>query len=302
MKNKFLCLCLAVLALPALLQAAEPPLRVVTLHPILTEFASEIGGDAVVVEGLVAGGVDPHTFEPTPKQVAAARAADLVLACGLHLEDFLGRIADGAGPSVHVLRVGDHLPVILMLTDDPADSVLFGSGEQDPHWWHSLTNALFATDLIRAELTRLHPADAAAFARRAQGLQQRLFALQAWAAEEIRQLPPAKRHLFTNHDAFGYLARDYGFTVHPLGGLSTESEPDARHVAALIEEVRHLGVKAVFAEDATAARGIRTLAAETGAALPPPLFADGPGVPGSAGATYEAMYRYNLETIVNALR
>ena len=51
------------------------PLRVVTLHPILTEFARELAGEAALVEGMLQNGVDPHTFEPAPKQVAAARAA-----------------------------------------------------------------------------------------------------------------------------------------------------------------------------------------------------------------------------------
>jgi ABC-type Zn uptake system ZnuABC Zn-binding protein ZnuA len=287
-----------------LLVAQTPPLRVVTLHPILTEFARDIGGPAVEVEGLVAGGVDPHTFEPAPKQVATARAADLVLATGLHLEGFLDRIASGERDSQRMVRVGERLPLTLNLDPDHAHHghcAVCGDGETDPHWWHGIGNALFVSDLIRAEFTRLRPAEASAFAIRAQHLQQRLFALQAWAGAQIRTLPPERRHLFTTHDAFGHLARDYGFTVHPLAGFSTESQPDARRLAALVEEVRRLGVKAVFAEDSASSRVIKTLAAETGVAVPPALYADGPGAPGSGVETYEQMMRHNLRTIVEAL-
>jgi ABC-type Zn uptake system ZnuABC Zn-binding protein ZnuA len=279
-----------------------PPLRVATLHPILTEFAREIGGPRVEIEALVPGGVDPHTFAPTPKQVAVARAADLVLATGLHLEGFLDRIATGDTPSDRLLRVGERLPLTLNL--DPAHpgcSTLCGQGEADPHWWHGIGNALFVTDLIRAEFTRLRPADADTFARHAQQLQQRLFALQAWAGARIRALPPARRHLFTTHDAFGHLARDYGFTVHPLAGYSTEAEPDARQLAALVDKVRRLGVKAVFAEDSASDRLIQALAAETGVVVPPALYADGPGAPGGGIETYEQMMRHNLGTIIDAL-
>ena len=294
---------LPLLCLSSWLQGAPPPLRVVTLHPILTEFAGEIAGDAAIVEGLIPGGVDPHTFEPAPKQVAAARAADIVLATGLHLEGFLDRLVTGEKETSRMVRVGERLPVILTLaTGHEEHSFLHGDGEPDPHWWHSLTNALFVTDVIRAEFTRARPADAELFSRRAQLLQQRLFALQAWGAQKIRQLPPARRHLFTTHDAFGYLARDYGFIVHPLGGLSTEAEPDARRVSALVDEVRHLGVKAVFAEDSASSRLIQTLATETGVTVPASLYADGPGAPGGGVGTYEAMYRFNLSTIVAALR
>ncbi len=300
---KKLLLAVVGLLLPAWLAAADTPLRVVTLHPILTEFATAIGGDAARVEGLIPGGVDPHTFEPAPKQVATARAADLVLATGLHLEGFLDRLATGDGHPDRVLRVGERLPLII--TNDPShpsDCTVCGDGESDPHWWHSIGNALFVADVIRSEFTRLRPAEASGFARRAQNLQQSLFALQTWAGAQIRTLPPARRHLFTTHDAFGYLARDYGFAVHPLAGLSTESEPDARRLSALVDEVRRLGVKAVFAEDSASSRLIQTLAAETGVTVPPALYADGPGAPGSGVETYEAMYRFNLTTIVGALR
>ena len=249
---KKLLLAAACLLLPAWLSAADAPLRVVTLHPILTEFATAIGGDAARVEGLVPGGVDPHTYEPAPKQVAAARAADLVLATGLRLEGFLDKIAAGEGRPDRVVRVGERLPFLIVGAcehDHGADAEAHDHthGELDPHWWHSVHNALFVTDVIRAELTRLRPAEAGAFSLRAQQLQQRLFALQAWAAEKIKALPAERRHLFTTHDAFGYLARDFGFTMHPLAGLSTESEPNAKRVAELVEEVRRLGVKAVFA-------------------------------------------------------
>jgi ABC-type Zn uptake system ZnuABC Zn-binding protein ZnuA len=295
------------LLLPAWAAAADRPLKIVSLHPVLTEFAAAIAGDEATVQGLVPGGVDVHSFEPAPKQVAAARAADLVLATGLHLEGYLDRIASADGAPDRVLRVGERLP--FPREGAPCDDDHNGGaraphthGENDPHWWHGIHNALFVSDLLRAELTRLRPAAAEGFSRRAQLLQQRLFALQSWAASEVRTLPQERRHLFTTHDAFGYLARDFGFSVHPLSGLSTESEPNARRVSALVDEVRRLGIKAVFAEDSASSRLIQTLATETKVTLAPSLYADGPGAPGSGVETYEAMYRFNLSTIVAALR
>lgn len=294
-----------VLSFSSLASAAQP-LRVVSLHPVLTEFATAIGGDAANVQGLVPGGVDAHSFEPAPRQVAAARDADLVLATGLHLEGYLDRLAAGEGRPDRVLRVGERLPFVLSCVHEHGahdhDATGHVHGEADPHWWHGIHNALFVSDLLRAEFTRLRPSEAEGFARRAQQLQQRLFSLQAWAAAEVRTLPAERRHLFTTHDAFGYLARDFGFTVHPLSGLSTESEPDAKRLSTLVDEVRRLDVKAVFAEDSASSRLIQNLSAETGAKLAPALYADGPGAPGSGVETYEAMYRFNLSTIIKALR
>lgn len=285
-------------------RAASPaPLRIAALHPILTEFANAVGGDAVRVDGLVPGGVDPHTFEPTPRQVAAARSADLVLATGLHLESYLERVAAPDDAEGRLLRVGERLPFPLTLDPDrPGCSVACGGGEADPHWWHGLGNALFVADLLRAEFSRLRPAEAAGFAARTQTLQQKLFALQAWAGREIATLPPSRRHLVTTHDAFGYLARDFDFAVHPIGGLGTEAEVNPRRLAELVGTVRRLGVKAAFTDAVGSDRLVAALASETGLAIPPALYADGPGAPGSGVESYEQMYRHNLATIVGALR
>ena len=71
-----LALGLSCLALSAL---AGERVRVATLNTVLTEIAREVGGDRVVVAGIVAPGVDPHTFSPSPSDIRALVDADQVL-------------------------------------------------------------------------------------------------------------------------------------------------------------------------------------------------------------------------------
>lgn len=290
------------------LLAQDHPLRVVTLHTVLTEIAREVGGDKVAITGLVRAGVDPHTFDPSAADIRLVAEADLVLAGGLHLETYLDRLANQVGKAGRVCLVGDALPLVLSMAGGNAmhrgesDRALLAIGsEKDPHWWHSIDNVLFATDLVRSEMTRLRPALADAFARNAQAYEQRLFALKAWVAREISKLPPGDRRLVTSHDAFGYLARDYGFTIHALAGLSTESEPDARHLAQLIDLIRAEHIRAVFAESSVNPRLIQSVVSETGARLGGALYADGLGLSDSEAATYEGMYRHNIQVIVSQL-
>lgn len=279
-------------ARPPSLAAAEPPLRVVALNTVLAEIACEVGGDQVAVTGLVPAGVDPHTFDPSAADLRAMVDADLVLASGLQLESYLDRLVGKIGPAGRVVVVGDALPAVLALA----------GGEKDPHWWHSINNVAAATDLVRAELARLRPAWADNFARRARAYQQRLHALQAWVATELARLPPARRQLVTSHDAFGYFARDYGFTVHAMAGLSTDSEPDARQLARLIDLLRREHIRAVFAESSVNSALMANLVAETGVQSGGTLYADGLGTADSDAATYEAMVRHNVRTIVSALK
>ena len=275
----------------SLARAEDRPLRVVTLNTVLTEIAREVGGGQVSVNGLVKPDVDPHSFDPSASDIRALVEADVVLASGLSLESYLDRIASNTGKA-RVLKIGDALPSVLSL----------GGDEPDPHWWHSIDNVLFASELVRAEYARLRPASAAEFARNAQAYRQRLLALKTEIAREIDTLPPAKRQLVTSHDAFGYFARDYGFTVHAISGLSTDSEPDARHLATLIDLIRREHIKAVFAESSVNSKLIANLVRETGVRLGGTLYADGLGVAGGDAATYEAMVRRNARTIVESLR
>lgn len=271
------------------------PLRVATLSTVLAEIAAKVGGSGAEVTNLVLPGVDPHTFNPSPADVRAIVDADVVLASGLGLEGYLGRLVAGAGPRGRVVEVGDALPRVLAVPGAGA------AGEKDPHWWHSIANMVLATDLVRAEFSRARPGSADAFAANAAAYQARLEALAAWVSAQVAALPPDRRQLVTSHDAFGYFARDYGFSIHAINGLSTESEADARHVAALVDLIRRERIQAVFAESSANPRLVASLLSETGVRLGGTLYADGLGPAGSGAETYEAMYRHNVLAIVGAL-
>lgn len=280
--------------LPPCAAQGPAPLRVATLSTVLTEVAREVGGAGVEVAGLVRPGVDPHTFSPSPADIRSLVDADLVLASGLGIEPYLDRIVASVGARGRVVSVGDRVPVVLSSTTG-------GVEERDPHWWHCIDDMVFATDLVRAELTRLRPASADAFSRRAGAYRRRLEDLKAWGAAEVAPLPQGRRQLVTSHDAFGYLARDFGFTLHPIYGLSTESEPDARRLAGLVDLIRSHGIRAIFVESSANPRLVESLVRETGARLGGVLYADGLGTPESGAGDYASMYRLNLATIVGAL-
>jgi zinc/manganese transport system substrate-binding protein len=287
-----------VLGLAACAAAAhgEPgPLRVVTLGTVLAEIARGVGGAGAGVVNLVEPGVDPHTYNPSPADMRTLIDADIVLASGMGLEVYLDRLVAGVGPRGRVVAVGDSLPVVI--STPRAGS----GGERDPHWWHSIDDMGAAADLVRSEFSRARPASAEAFARNALAYRRRLAALKEWASAEIAPLPPARRQLVTSHDAFAYFARDYGFAIHPINGLSTESEADGRHLASLIDLIRRDGIRAVFAESSANPRLVANLLEETGARLGGTLYADGLGPPGSGAESYEAMYRHNVLAIVGAL-
>lgn len=269
------------------------PIRVATLNTVLTEIATKVGGDDVSVTGILRPGIDPHSFNPSPADMRAIVDADLVLASGLGIDAYLGRLVSHSGAKGRVVSVGDAAPLILVVSQ--------ASGEKDPHWWHSIDDVIFATDLVRSELTRLRPGSGDQFAANARNYVWGLVDLRSWANTQMARLPAADRVLVTSHDAFGYLARELGFEVHPINGPSTESEVDGRHLSALVDLIRARKVRAIFVENSANPRLVENLLEETGAKLGGTLYADGLGPEGSDASDYAAMYRHNVSALVSAL-
>ena len=117
---------------------------------------------------------------------------------------------------------------------------------------------------------------------------------------EVAKLPREKRKLVTSHDAFQYFARDFGFRIYAVEGVSSDDQPSSKKVTDLIKTIRTEGVKAVFFESIENPKVIGEITRETGAKVGGELYADGLGV--KEASTYPDMMRYNITTLVESLK
>jgi len=277
------------------LRAGAGTVTVTSLSTILTGIAQDVGGDHVTVVPLVKAGMDPHTYEPQPDDLRKASDSQLILATGKHLENYLPKLSESTGGKAAILQVGDAFPSLKISGEDAA-----ATGGLDPHWWHSIPNMKVAVKTVRDEFIKLDPADADDFTKNAAASLAKLDELNKWARKEISKLPRDKRKLVTSHDAFQYFARDYGFTIYPIEGVTTEDEPSSKKIANLIDTIKSQQVKAVFFENIENPKVIQEITKETGAKVGGELYADGLGT-GEEG-TYDGMFRHNVTTIVEALQ
>ena len=282
-------------------QTAET-LKIASFSTVLTEIAQQVGGNHVSVAGLVKPGQDPHEYQPTPADLEQAADARLILLSGKHLEHYLDKVQQATGAKAESLAVGDALPTLEMKADpdEPQAKQAPNGMIDDPHWWNSVTNVERATVIVRDALIKLDQADQADFEKNAQTYLAKLAALNNWAKRKVAELPRDKRKLVTSHDAFQYLARDYGFKIYAIEGVSTETEPSDRHVAELIDAIKNQRVKAIFLENTLNPKVSREITRETGAKIGGSLYADGLG--NGDGSTYEGLVRHNISTIVDALK
>src|SRR4030095_13336374 len=68
--------------------------RVVTSLPLFADFVRNSGGDRVEVTSILPLGADPHTFEPSPRDVEPITKADIAFANGLDLEPAVMRVLE----------------------------------------------------------------------------------------------------------------------------------------------------------------------------------------------------------------
>lgn len=291
MKTLLSCI-IATCALTSLRAAEKIPIA--SFSTILTEVAEKVGGDRVTVFGLVKPGVDPHEYEPTPADLKMVSEARLILTSGKHLENYLDKLQEASGGKAELLAVGDQLPDLTMKAEEGNGSAI------DPHWWQSVSNVEQATRIVRDAFSRVDPAAKAEYEKNAQSYLAQLDELNSWVKRKVAELPRDKRKLVTSHDAFQYFARDYGFTISAIEGVSTETEPSNRHVANLIDQIKKEQVKAIFTEATLNPKVTTEITRETGAKVGGELYADGLG-PGD-GSTYAGMMKHNVTTIVDALK
>src|SRR6266478_5559715 len=213
-------------------------LKISSFSTILTEIAQQVGGDRVQVTGHVKPGVDPHEFEPKPSDLKTVSSADLILLSAKELEGYVGKLREASGARAAILEVWNLLPS-LPTREKPEG----GKREaEDPHWWNSVGNIIRATRIVRDELIRLRPGDKAAFTANAAAYLDKLNTLKKWVEGKVAELPHDRRKLVTNHDAFGYFAKEFGFTVYPIAGVSTNDQPGSKKVAGIVAAIRAQGV------------------------------------------------------------
>lgn len=273
---------------------------VTTVSPI-TSIARNVAGEAARVEGIIPEGTDSHTFEPTPSSVRLIGRADLIVINGLHLEDPTLRLAEAnKKDDARIVKLGD----ATVTADQYVYDFSFpkSDGKPNPHLWTDVAFGIRYAQIIRDELVKDDPARATAYRTNAATYIAKLEALDAAVATAIETIPVSHRVLLTYHDSFPYFARHYGMKVIGAIQPSDFSEPSARDVANLIDQIRREKVPAIFGSEVFPSTVLDQIARDTGARFESSLRDDDlPGEPGAPEHSYIGMMLYDVRTMVTAL-
>ena len=104
--------------------------------------------------------------------------------------------------------------------------------------------------------------------------------------------------MITSHDAFGYFAAHYQISFLAPEGISTDTEPSARHVAELIRQMKREKIRAVFVENMRNPKLMTQLGRDAGATLGGTLYSDALSGPEEPGSSYLKLMRHNVTQLV----
>ena len=287
--------CAGLLALLAVAggPAEARPLKAVASFTVLADMVRVVGGDKVEVRTLVGPNGDPHTFEPAPDDARALKDADIVFVNGLGLEGWMDRLIVASGYK--------GTPVVASMGVAPLQMEDDGKIVIDPHAWNSAANGMIYVAVIAKALAAADPGDRATFEKNAERYEVELSVRDAETKAAVAAIPEARRKILTTHDALGYFAKAYSIEILAPLGISTEQEPSAATVAALITQIKKDGIKTYFLENSNDPRLIAQIARATGAQPGGELYVESLSKSDGPAATYLDMFKRNAGLIVKAM-
>jgi ABC-type Zn uptake system ZnuABC Zn-binding protein ZnuA/ABC-type Mn2+/Zn2+ transport system permease subunit len=270
----------------------DSKVRVVATTTQVGDWARAVKGDGFSVHQILKPNTDPHEYEARPDDVEALANADVIFRSGGDLDEWVREAADDAGSDAELVDLSQGLPHLRR-----------GGGELDPHWWHDPRNVPRAVLRLAEGLVRAAPSREGQVARRTRNYVLLVRAVDQEISRCMQSIPPARRKLVTDHDAFAYLAARYGLDVvgTVIPARTTLAQPSAGELGRLADTIERERVPAVFPESSVGADAARAIARQTGADASHVLYGDTLGPAGSRAANYIGMLAANADSIVRGL-
>ena len=271
---------------PAAPEASEDSgkrFNILATTPMIGEYVKQVAGQNVDVEVLMPYAVDPHTYEPSPKDVAKISDADLVFHVGIKYENsaLLKLLENTVQTEQALIALGSKVNPIEFKTDDHDDHdehddedkhddhAGHDHGVFDPHFWFDPTRVALAVGEIKEELIKLDPENKNSYELSANSYVEKLKDLDKQIEALIQTIPGENRHIVTTHESLGYLESRYGLEVLVtiIPSVTTEDGVTPKGLVEVIEEIKEHKIKVIFLESESPSKSAEVIAKETNASL-----------------------------------
>ena len=277
-------------------QKAEKP-TVATTTFALYDITKHIAGQSVNVINILPFGVDPHSFEPTPKLMIRIQKSAVVFYSGAGLEPWTANF----NFSHKAVNISQYVKLRELKKGEHEEHHHAHESSLDPHYWLDFVNMQKATSVITQELIKLLPKNKELYLKNEK---KYLNMLKALDAKYEKVLSNCKNDtVVVSHNALGYLGQRYHFKVESLTGLSPEADPSAQDINRIFSDIKKEGIRTIFFENFVNDKLIKSIAHD--AQIKFELFEPLGNITADeakAGLTYEDIMKKNLKKLSEALQ
>lgn len=225
-------------------------LQVITSIVPFAYFVERIGGDHVAVSAMVPPGGNPHSYEPTPRQMTELSGASIFVKAGSGVEfelDWMPRIL-ALNPELQICDASVDVRLIPVSEEDHEHEVRshaeenHNHGRYDPHYWLSPENGILIARNIEKALIQADPEHRERYAAKADQLVSELEALRLEIRNRLASV--RNRSFLVFHPAWGYYADEFG-----LKQIAAEEEGKTltpRQLQQVIEKAVSADIRVVF--------------------------------------------------------
>lgn len=213
-----------------------------------------------------------HGWEPTAKDIADLSKSDLFIYYGEDTEGWvtsllsdntLGNNLFSPTKGVEFLSASydhDHEEEMVEVLDHDHDH-----GGIDPHIWLSIDNAKIISENITNELSRLFPKHSDYFQENFSTYKGKLEKLDQKYTEKLAN--KKRDTIIVSHEAYGNLAKDYGFKQLGIEGINAQGEPSLKQINEIITKAKDLDARVIFYEDSISPKISEMISQEIGGEL-----------------------------------
>lgn len=234
-----------------------------SFYPVY-DFTQEVAGDKATVKLVMPEGVDAHDYEPSPQVVAAIHDADVFVYHGAGMEPWLESVLSTLNKDkVKTVELSSVVNLIENNDEDHdhEDHEGHDHGAFDPHTWLSPKNAIKEVSLIRDTLSEIdadnkdtYISNATSYISKLQDLDKDFDSLKSLANQDF----------LVDHQAYAYLAHDYGLHQKGLMSSMLKEEPTPKELENILDTIQSEGIKAFFVDPSNATKLIDVITKETG--------------------------------------
>lgn len=288
-------------------QVQEPAAQMSDKHSVVATFfpfqqiAAAVLQDVATVESIVPPTAEPHGYNPTPKDISKVTSADIFITSGVEFEAFEHQLEEAAENAL-IIEASDGLTLLADTHDEHEGEQADEEHQEDehnkgvdPHVWLSFENMNQIADTIAQEYILKYPESQSVVESNLAAFKSDIARVQSMY--DTRLATCQKDTILVAHNAYQYLANEYGFDTISVAGLSPDTEPSPRQFAELIEEAREHNLSVVFFEELVNPTVSQAIATEVGAQTLPL----NPGSVSPDGATLLEIWEQNLNNLVIGL-